>query len=365
VGSAGLAGEAGMSIGPGGASDGGVGGEGTSLPNGLTCQAGTDCASGRCIDGFCCDKACAGCNACSNALTGQDNGKCASVINGQDPHAACSASCSSDLTSKITSTCNGLGACGALQPVACNAQYCDGGQCIPKIPNNGGGCSTNTACNSGNCSTSPSAGTMCCAANSANCSQGCYNLSADANHCGTCVTVCGPNNSCRSSKCQCAGGAKLSCGSCPSWNFESNTTEGWGNDTNTSSSVTPVAKATPPGAPFSGSSYSLAVPTNLVGQGNPGATVAAITVPLCASASTSADVTGFSFYLYMDGPAYTAGKELAQMEAGGLAMSPISKQWVLVSTTFPTASASSLQLYFNPMAAWSGTIYIDQVQITQ
>ena len=155
----------------------------------------------------------------------------------------------------------------------------------------------------------------------------------------------------------------MSCGTCPSWNFESNTTEGWVNDTNTSSTVTPVAKPTPPGAPFSGSAYSLSVPTSLVGQGQTGPVIAAITVPLCGNASTSADITGFSFYLYMDGPTYTPGKEIAQTEGGGVLMSPVSKQWMLVSTTFATASASYLQISFNPMAAWSGTIYIDQVQI--
>jgi len=46
-------------------------------------------------------------------------------------------------------------------------------------------------------------------------------------------------------------------------------------------------------------------------------------------------------------------------------MVPVSKQWVSVTASFATASASYLQLYFNPGAAWSGTIYIDQVQITQ
>lgn len=536
--SGGMAGEGGMSVGPGGASDGGAG----TLRDGLACKGGSDCVSGNCVDGLCCNMPCDGCNACSNTLTGQDNGQCAPVLNGQDPHAACAdetstnqcgndgtcdgagacakvpsthicaaahcssdnksfipastctsggkcsvvtaqdcagfpctatgcakpctsntdcsatnycdttthkcvvrkadgspatntyecangfvadglccnnacagqcqsckqtpgvckavstprtscggsgtcgtlkcdgahadcvlpgnevscpATCASDLTAKLTSTCNGAGACGTPQAVACTAQYCSGGQCIPKIANNVGGCSTNVACSSGNCSTSPSAGTMCCAASLANCSQGCYNLSTDAKHCGTCAMACGANNACASGKCQCAGGAKLSCGTCPSWNFESNTTEGWVNDTNTSSNVTPAAKPTPPGAPFSGSTYSLAVVTSLAGQGQAGATVAAIVVPLCASAGTTADITGFSFWMYMDGPAYTSGKEFAQTDAGGIAMVPVSKQWVSVTASFATASASYLQLYFNPGAAWSGTIYIDQVQITQ
>ena len=107
----------------------------------------------------------------------------------------------------------------------------------------------------------------------------------------------------------------------------------------------------------------MAFSTSLVGQGNAGTTVAAITVPLCANGS--ADITGFSFYLYMDGPAYEAGKDLAQTDSSVVRMFPASKQWIQISTTFDTASASYLQLFFNPYMAWSGTIYIDQVQVTQ
>jgi len=85
---------------------------------------------------------------------------------------------------------------------------------------------------------------------------------------------------------------------------------------------------------------------------------------LCANGS--ANITGFSFYLYMDGPAYEAGKDLAQTDGPStVRMFPASKQWIQISTTFDTASASYLQLFFNPYMAWSGTIYIDQVQITQ
>ena len=67
----------------------------------------------------------------------------------------------------------------------------------------------------------------------------------------------------------------------------------------------------------------------------------------------------------MDGPDYTPAKDIASTEAGGVLMSPISKQWIQVSTTFQAASASYLQPYFYPDVPWSGTIYIDQVQITQ
>jgi hypothetical protein len=43
------------------------------LPLGKACTADTDCASGNCVDGVCCNKSktlCGGCNACTNAQTG-------------------------------------------------------------------------------------------------------------------------------------------------------------------------------------------------------------------------------------------------------------------------------------------------------
>lgn len=553
--SGGVAGEGGMSVGQGGASDGEAGDAGALLPNGVTCQAGTDCASGNCSDGLCCNTACSGCSACSNALTGQDNGTCAPVVSGQDPHNACAvetatnqcgndgtcdgagacskvpsshvctaagcssdgksfvpastctddgkcssappqdcggfpcsptgcakpctantecgggnycdtaaskcaarksdgtpatntyectsgfvadgvccnnactgqcqsckqtpgvckavssprtscggsgtcgtmkcdgahadcvlpgnevscpATCSGDLSTKIASTCNGSGACGAGQPTACNGQYCNGGQCIAKIADNTGGCSTNIACSSGNCSTSPSAGTMCCAPNLANCNQGCYNLSSDAKHCGSCAAGCEANNRCSSGKCQCSGGAKLSCGTCPSWDFESNTTEGWESDPAAGNAVSPTVLATPSGAAFTGS-HSLAFIASHIGTQSAG-----VILPFCGDVGTSTDITGFSFYLYLDGPAYSVSKyDYARLWGGGSDADTgagvnflnfpdglPSKKWIFVSIALPvnggpaSVSASNLKVQLWPTADWSGTVYIDHVQFT-
>jgi hypothetical protein len=208
---------------------------------------------------------CGGSGTCGTMKCDGTHADCVSPGN----EVSCPSSCSSDLTAKITATCNGSGACGAGQSTACNAQYCSGGQCVAKLANNTGGCTTSTMCSSGNCSTSPSAGKMCCAASFANCSQGCYDLSSDAKHCGSCASVCPANNACSSGSCRCSVGTKLSCGTCPSWNFESNTTEGWINDPSFNDDeyppVHPTTLPTPSGAPFSGSSYSLAFGVNLLG----------------------------------------------------------------------------------------------------
>ncbi len=152
----------------------------TILPNGSTCTADTQCTNGHCVDGFCCATACTGCNACSNTLTGKDNGTCAPVLSGQAAHNACTdetatnqcgndgtcdgksacrkvgtshtckaASCSSDgKTFTPTTTCDGNGACTIAIP-----QDCGGFQCVtagcPKT------CIVNSDCGTGNyCDTS-------------------------------------------------------------------------------------------------------------------------------------------------------------------------------------------------------------------
>jgi hypothetical protein len=64
-------GEAGTNVGPG--------------TNGAACQLGTECGSGFCADGVCCESACSGtCEACNI-----DKGKCVAVPDGQDPQKEC------------------------------------------------------------------------------------------------------------------------------------------------------------------------------------------------------------------------------------------------------------------------------------
>jgi MYXO-CTERM domain-containing protein len=59
-------------------------------PQGSPCTSPGECTTGACVDGFCCNQVkCAGCEACSNAKTGQANGTCANVIDGTDPNRSC------------------------------------------------------------------------------------------------------------------------------------------------------------------------------------------------------------------------------------------------------------------------------------
>jgi len=110
---------------------------------GGSCSLGTDCSTGFCVDGVCCEQvSCGTCQACNTAGS---PGSCASVISADDPD-SCTAS---------TSSCDATGACKKKQ---------------------GQSCATNTECATGSC-----ADNYCC---NAPCTGGCDTCSATP---GTCT----------------------------------------------------------------------------------------------------------------------------------------------------------------------------------
>jgi hypothetical protein len=89
--------------------------------NGDSCNGPSDCASGFCIDGVCCDMACTGlCESCVMSQTGVADGSCADVAAGTDPENECS-----------------------------GVQVCDSGVCVGQA--NGASCGGPTDCMSGFC----------------------------------------------------------------------------------------------------------------------------------------------------------------------------------------------------------------------
>lgn len=126
---------------------------------GQKCLAGTDCSTGYCADGVCCDSTCAGaCKACTSAKTGLTTGTCGNVTDNTDPdnecpnalpqtclttgvckagaceyHAAgtqCAAGSCSGSTQTLADTCSGSGACVDNGTVSCGAGYvCSGAAC--------------------------------------------------------------------------------------------------------------------------------------------------------------------------------------------------------------------------------------------
>ena len=187
---------------------------------GAACAAGDQCATGFCVDGRCCgQKACSACEACTGSngtcaklTSGTDPDSCAGTCapggckkpGGQ----ACSA----------PSEClSGFCATGRCCDRACNApcESCNlsgkAGTCGPidmtGDPNNCGACKARCSashvapmCTAGKCSGACQSGWGDCNANKA--TDGCEtNLNGDALNCGACGTKC-PGTRCLSGACE-------------------------------------------------------------------------------------------------------------------------------------------------------------------
>jgi len=147
---------------------------------GQACSAATQCASGACVDGFCCSSACSGtCTACSNARTGAANGTCAAVkVGGADARCVAAppcgntglcaagsvcqlapnttscrnASCTSGVAT-AAATCNGSGACPAPSSANCDPYVCGPTACKTTCTV-ASDCASGATCTSGVCSVS-------------------------------------------------------------------------------------------------------------------------------------------------------------------------------------------------------------------
>src|SRR6185312_14487720 len=192
----------------------------TPQANGAACIAGSQCTSNFCVDGVCCESACAGlCMACSAAKTGGADGSCAAVTAGTNPDSDCTADAPS--TCGHSGMCNGAGACAlygattACGPEACTgstdtaAPTCDGaGTCVPggtsscgayvcgngsclKICVGNADCSSGNFCSNGSCVPQEANGAACGGAGA--CQSGfCVDGVCCENACnGTCMTCNG------------------------------------------------------------------------------------------------------------------------------------------------------------------------------
>lgn len=195
-------------------------------PNG--CETGSDCTSGFCVDGVCCDTACDGpCQACTTLLKGDGaNGVCGPTPAGGDPDDDCPDSGS---TCGTDGTCDGTGACRlAAAGVTCGTSSCadatteigpsecDGaGNCVAPTP---------SACPPGATCASISGGPEECAAT---CVEDAQNTGCAATHwCdgGTCRersvagVACADANECASGFCSdgvcCATACDGTCMAC-------------------------------------------------------------------------------------------------------------------------------------------------------
>ncbi|HEX9485947.1 MAG TPA: OmpA family protein [Gemmatimonadales bacterium] len=200
---------------------------------GTSCGGAGECATGHCVDGFCCDTACNGqCQACDAAggqgtcttIAGAPRGArtacasdgtvCGGRCDGAHP-AACtypsdSISCRGPScaggTATLGASCDGAGACPAVQtqtcapftcgPTACNGNcnadsdctagnWCSGGVCAPLLAQ-GQACGGGNQCGSQHCVDG-----VCC---NTSCTGQCE-ACAEAGSAGTCTPVAGaPRN---------------------------------------------------------------------------------------------------------------------------------------------------------------------------
>ncbi len=94
--------------------------------NGRGCTAGSECQSGDCVDGFCCNESSSTCNGCRACSVAGSEGACADVPAGEDPHGACAGVvCSNE-------TCNGANACApGMTGTVCQLDSCSIAQVGP------------------------------------------------------------------------------------------------------------------------------------------------------------------------------------------------------------------------------------------
>ncbi len=154
----------------------------TLLTDGNACTAGTQCLSGHCVDGVCCDTACdKTCQSCSGSLnqSGQ-NGKCGLVKAGEmDPRNVCQQQQDPKDLCGVDGSCDAAGKCRlAPKGNACGAAACSNNSSVVKECDGFGACQeTSTAC-------SPYA----CDNASASCKQTC-NTKTDCATEATCEVV--------------------------------------------------------------------------------------------------------------------------------------------------------------------------------
>lgn len=144
-------------------------------PKGTACVSSkaSQCQSGHCVEGVCCDAACSGlCQSCKAAFTGGADGTCAPVATGTDPDGECadqgSTTCGTD------GLCDGAGACRKYAV----GTVCNLGGCTGSSKTNASTCTAQGQCQSngttncapylclGNaCATSCSSDTQCTTGN--------------------------------------------------------------------------------------------------------------------------------------------------------------------------------------------------------
>ncbi len=95
------------------------------LGAGQACSSAAECATGNCVDGYCCNTACAGgCDVCAASLGATLNGTCTNLPKG-NPGTGCNGFLCSGASPACPTSCS-------LDTDCASTHYCDGSTCQPK-----------------------------------------------------------------------------------------------------------------------------------------------------------------------------------------------------------------------------------------
>lgn len=360
-----------------------------------------------CLNGA--TRSCGNCNTGNQTCANNQWGSCSGAVDLNTSEQYCGSCNNSCSTSQVCESgtcvvdCGNLSRCGTacvnLSTDTSNCLSC-GNRCNPPAANGSAVCASsgcdiscnNTRCGTTCCDATPVRSSAGCSGNTCafTCSSGnhgcgsstppCYS-NTDGSHCGSsclnCGAYVGTTGACGSNQCTCENSTALACGAsvptCGSWDFNSNSVEGWRfGDYYTDSDHRWVGSL---GTTVTNGSAALSAQFNGASQGGG---IAEFEVDLCpngailnlANFALSYDV----YFLTTGGtrfsqdPSDATDSFLASNRTVLTGCQPFldpgSDAWLNGQCSNLPSSATNLTIIFRLSTGWAGTIFLDNVRFT-